>query len=177
MNAAQLLEAHGVRIETRVHLVLTDSDGKRTVIRGANLIATAGDVHYAQKIVGESPTQFSSKIMELGAAITATKSMTRAALAAPLANSQKAIDATYPRTADNDVDNPDYMGGALAPNVLTYRVSYTANEAVGVIGAVIITNPSPGASEPVLMGGAVGPLNKTNQMTLKVFVNHTVVGG
>ena len=83
------------------------------------------------------------------------------------------MDATYPLVNDGDADNT-----GAGTDIITYRVSYTTAEANQTDTTdVILTNPSPGASEPVIMHAEfAASFTKTSADTLKVFVNHRMNG-
>jgi hypothetical protein len=156
-----------------VAVLTNEKTGTSRIIPGKNIVTTAGDTYYAQKAAGETPTN-SFGIMELGTAGNApAKSSNRSDMTTKVSGSQKAIDTTYPRTNDPD---PDNTGAGAA--VVTRRVSYTTSEAnASNIDRGIITNASPGANEPVLSYWVfAAPFTKTNQDTLKVFLNHTMNG-
>ncbi len=149
-----------------------------------NLVVDTGDEFYAYRAVIQQPTDdlFTTGaafafdgIMELfnGATPAAAKGFDRSDAVGPVGTSQKAMDSGYPKRDDDDVDNPD-----RAVDVVTYRVQYTTGEANATgIDNVIITNPSPGAAENILMLSApLGDFAKTSSDTLKMFVNHTMNG-
>ena len=171
-----------VPIRGRVVVVLTNSEtGKVRRFESKNIVTNAGDLFYAERGVNTAiPTNFTNGsgvfdgIVELynGASAAPAKGSARNNLVGLVASSGKAIDATYPRVSDPDGDNTG--SGA---DVITYRVSYLTSEANATgIADVIITNPSPGASEPVLMHAEFTPFDKTASDTLKVFINHTMNG-
>jgi len=126
------------------------------------------------------PTNFTDvngtfdRIMELydGASGAPAKGNDRSHLVDLVTGSAKVIDSGYPTVNDADGDN-----AGAGTDVATYRVSYTTGEAnASAIADVIITNPSPGASEALLMHAEFTPFAKTSSDTLKVFVNHTFTG-
>lgn len=153
--------------------------GELAVHKAKNIVTNDGDLYYAQRGVNATPTNFTSGatfdgIMELynGASGAPGKAVDRSNMAGLVSGSAKAMDGTYPLVNDADGDNT----GAGA-DVITYRVSYTTGEAnASNIADVIITNPTPGASEPILMQAEFTPFTKTASDTLKVFVNHTITG-
>ena len=146
---------------------------ERRLIPAANIVTDAGDIYYAQRGAGETPTN-AFGIMELttGREVAAAPAKTDDrgnydTLA--IAGTQKAFDATYPKSNDADADNT----GAGA-DVTTYLASYTkADFSNGAVSHGIITNVTPGAAEPILSGFQfAAPFAKTADDTLKVFVNH-----
>jgi hypothetical protein len=169
-------------ISTRVVVVLEDAEtGLRRTHITKNIVTDAGDLFYAQRAVGTLPTNFTDGsgvfdgIIELynGASASPAKGNTRANLAGLVSGSAKALTAGYPKINDADADN---TGAGV--DIVTYAVSYTKLEAnASNIADIIITNPSPGASEPVMMHAEFGtPFTKTSNDTLKVFINHTLNG-
>lgn len=177
-----------------VVLVLRDAaTGKKKWTRKyRNLITDAGDLYYAERgallttgtPISPVPTNFTDTngvpdmIMELYDDTPANsapgKANDRGDLLGTIApSSAKAIDATYPMVNDSDGDN---TGAGV--DVVTYRVSYITSEAnLADIDDLILTNPSPGATEPLIMHAEFGaPFTKTSADTLKVFVNHTFNG-
>jgi hypothetical protein len=158
--------------------------GFEVVVPGINIVTDVGDEFYAYRGTNAQPptTHFTDGaaltfdgIMELynGASSAPAKGNDRSAMAGLVTGSDKAMDATYPKRDDDDTDN---TGAGV--DIITYRVSYTTAEAnANNIADVIITNPSPGASENLLMHALfAATFNKTSSDTLKVFVNHTMNG-
>lgn len=151
--------------------VLRRSDGSR-LIPGHNLITDAGEIYYAQRGASESPTN-AFGILELASAGTPGASANRSSFT-PIASTQKAFTPGYPKTNDVDADND----GTVGTNVTTYRAGYTKADfnATGISHG-IITNATPGASEPILTGFAfAASFDKTANDTLVVFVNHQMQG-
>lgn len=142
--------------------------GKKRVFKSKNIVCTTGEIYYAERGAGASPTN-AFGIFELGTAGNAPAAgSTRVDVTSKVASSQKAHDSTYPKANDGDSDN---TGAGV--DVTSYRVSYTTGEANSAgINRVIITNASPGASEPLLMYAEFTAFTKTSADTLKMFVNH-----
>lgn len=150
--------------------VLCTPRGK-ILIPASNIVTDAGDLHYAQRAVSESLTN-AFGIGELASAGTPGKTANRSAFT-PIASTQKAHASTYPKRNDGDADNT-----GAGTDVVTFLQSYTKADfnATGITHGMI-TNTSPGASEPLLTGYAfAASFNKTADDTLKVFVNHTMNG-
>ena len=158
-------------------LALLDRPRGRILVPASNIITDAGDLYYAQRGAAETPTN-AFGILELTTG--------REVAAAPakgdnrgnydtlvIAGTQKAFDATYPKTNDGDADNT-----GAGTDVTTYLVSYTKADfnATGITHG-ILTNVTPGAAEPIMTGFQfAASFNKTADDTLKVFVNHTANG-
>ncbi len=153
--------------------------GKKTVIEGDNLITDAGDRHYAERVDDShnGPVSFTNAfdIFELGTGHTgvAAKGDDRSDITGFVASSQKVFDATYPLHNDPDGDN---SGSGV--DIVSYRVSYTTGEANSAgIDHLIVTNVTPGASEPIMTHAEFGAaFEKTASDTLKVFLNHQMNG-
>lgn len=163
--------------------------GEKRVYTSKNIVTNAGDLYYAERgallttgtPISPVPTNFTDTngvpdmIMELynGASSAPAKGNDRSAMAGLVTGSAKAMDTGYPKVNDADSDN---TGAGV--DIITYRVSYLTSEAnASNIADVILTNPTPGASEPLLMHAEFGaPFTKTSSDTLKVFVNHEMLG-
>ena len=166
--------------------------GKKTWIPLKNIVTDAGDLYYAERgalltsgtPIGPVPTNFTDAngvpdmIMELYDNSTPNtapgKANDRSDLLGVLATgSDQVIDATYPQVGDADSDN-----SGAGTDIVTYRVSYATGDAnLADITDVILTNPSPGASEPIIMHAEfAAAFTKTSADTLKVFVNARMNG-
>lgn len=143
------------------------------LIPGCNIVSNAGDLFYAKLAAGEVPTN-TFTTHELASAGIPGKAATRATFT-PIASTQKVQTTGYPKTNDGDTDNT----GAGA-DIRTSLASYAGADFTAASGAIthgIITNLTPGASEPILCGYAFAAgFGKTATDTLKVFVNHTMNG-
>lgn len=151
-----------------------------------NIVTNDGDLFYAERgtlrAVGATitpvPTNFTDAngvpdmIMELyqndGGA--PTKASNRSTPGTQVGTG-KVIDSGYPTVNDADGDNT-----GAGTDVITYRVSFGTTEVNGAIDDVILTNPTPGASEPCIMHADGLAVTKASGDTLKVFVNHTMNG-
>jgi hypothetical protein len=159
---------------TVVVVLKNEKTGKIRRYRTKNIVTNAGDLHYAERGAAETPTNFTSAAMEYGTAGNAPgKSSDRSDLTTKTSGSLKNIDGTYPMTNDSDGDNT-----GSGTDIVSWRVSYLTSEGNDTsIDRLILTNQSPGASEPVLMYALfAASFNKTASDTLKVFVNHTFTG-
>ena len=83
----------------------------------------------------------------------------------------KALDSGFPKVGDADADN---TGSGV--DIITYKVTYTTAQVNGAIDEVILTNPTPGASEPVILFADGLNTTKTTANGLKTFVNHEMLG-
>ncbi len=172
-----------LEVKGRLLVVLTDiNTGKRRVYKSKNIVTNAGDLFYAERGVAQAiPSNFVDGagafdgVMELynGASAAPAKANDRSAMVGLVSGSEKAMTSSYPKLNDADARNT----GAGA-DVITYLASYLTSEAnAASIADVILTNPSPGASEALLMHAEFGtPFEKTSADTLDVFINHTITG-
>ncbi len=191
MNQDSIKEQIGVH--GKVVAVLTNIyTGKTQTFVTGNIVTDDGDLYYAERgallttgtPIAPVPTEFTDTngvpdmIMELYDNTTPNtapgKGNDRSDLNRVLATgSGQVIDATYPQVGDADCDNT-----GSGTDIITYRVSYVTGDAnLADISDVILTNPSPGASEPLIMHAEfTAPFTKTSADTLKVFVNHRMNG-
>ena len=139
----------------------------KLLFAASNIVTNDGDVHYAQKIPAESPTN-AFTTHELASAGTPGKAANRSSFT-EIASTQKVDAATYPKSNDADPDNT-----GAGTDVVTHLASYSKADfsATGITHGMK-TNATPGASEPLLTGYAfAASFDKTANDTLKVFVNH-----
>jgi len=154
-----------------------------------NIITDAGDLYYAERAalltvgatISPVPTNFTNAngvpdmIMELydGASAAPGKGNDRSDLVGLVSGSAQAMDTGYPKVGDSDPDNT----GAGA-DIVTYRVSYAKGTLISSdLLDVILTNPSPGASEAILMHAEITDSTPmTANDSLKMFVNHQFNG-
>lgn len=150
--------------------VLGTPEGKH-IIPASNIVTDAGDLHYAQRAVAEAQTN-AFGVHEMASAGTPGKAANRSAFTM-IASSEKATAATYPLRNDADSDN---TGAGV--DIVTHLVSYlTTDFNHAAITHGIVTNATPGASEPILTGYAfAAAFEKSASDTLKVFVNHEMSG-
>jgi hypothetical protein len=143
----------------------------KLIYPAANIVTDAGDIYYAQLAAGESPTN-NFNTHELASAGTPDKAADRSDFTM-IGSTQLTQAASYPRTNDPDADNT----GAGA-DIRTTLASYTkASFSHAAITHGIVTVATPGASAPLLTGYAfAASFAKTTNDTLKVFVNHEMLG-
>lgn len=155
-------------------LAVLDGPMGRIVIPGLNVVTNSGDLYYAQSAAGETPTDdfdAAASGLRLGDSNTApTKSDTD--VTNFLAGTGHALDATYEKTNDGDADN---TGAAV--DTVTWRYSYLTSEgnAVGIEeGAIVDNRTTPTDALTHFLFAAL--FDKTSSDTLKVFVNHNMLG-
>lgn len=164
----------------------------RQRVEGPNIVTDDGDIYYAERgallttgtPIGPVPTNFTDTnglrdmIMEYYDNTPTNnapdKAANRSDLLGTLATgSGQGMDTAYPLVNDSD---PDNTGAGV--DIITYRVSYATGDGNQADNTdVILTNPSPGASEPVITHAEFGAsFTKTSADTLKVFINHRMNG-
>lgn len=171
----QTRQSNRVAVTGKVLAVLRDPGLEREiVIPGLNIVTNDGDLYYAQSAVAETPTDdfdAAGAGWRLGTSATApTKSDTD--VTTEDSAGRKATDGTYPQTNDADGDN---TGSGV--DIVTWRVSYTTAEAIitGIQeGAIVDDRTTPTAALTHFLFAA--SFNKTASDTLKVFVNHEMLG-
>lgn len=159
------------KVVGRICFILDGPDGKRKYST-TNLITDAGDIYYAQKMAGETPTNaFANLVLGSGSG-TPAKNSTYSSIT-PIASTNKAVGTGYPKTNDSDADN-NYAG----QNVVTYKYYYgKADFNAASITEGVITIASPSAGSPVLCYFKfANAFEKTENDTLTVFINHESEG-
>lgn len=154
--------------------VLTHEDGSQEVFTTKNIVTSSGDLHYAQRAMGQTPTiayQSAPAGLRLGSGSTApTKSDT--SVTTYLTGTTHTVDATYPRTADPDAGN---TGSGTTTG--TWRYSYLTSEgnAIGIReGAIVNNTTTPTACLSHFLFPAA--FTKTSTDTLVVYVNNLFLG-
>ena len=152
--------------------------GQKTWLYTHNIVTNDGDLYYAQKSVGGTPTSDfggSDGRMELrtGSA-TPAKAHVYSDVTTPVTASRKAKDSGYPKTADDDSDNT-----GSGTDIVTWRTSWTTSDfnATAIIGGCFHAGgASPASGSKLLTHFSITSFNKTASDTLKIFVNHTFNG-
>ena len=177
------------QIKGRIVMVLENQKtGEKRVMETKNIVTDAGDLYYAERAalltvgatISPVPTNFTDAngvpdmVMQLfyGASAAPAKTNDWDDMVSPVTSSAKAMASGYPKVNDVDADN---TGSGV--DICTYLVSYLTSEANhATISDVILTNPSPAAGWPILMQAEFTPFEKTSSDTLKVFINHEMLG-
>ena len=152
--------------------------GDKTWLYAKNIVTNDGDLYYAQKSVGGTPTTDfggSDGRMELrtGSA-TPAKAHVYSDVTTPVTASRKIKDSGYPKTADDDSDNT-----GSGTDIVTWRTSWTTSDfnATAIIGGCFHAGgASPASGSKLLTHFSITSFNKTASDTLKIFVNHTFNG-
>ncbi len=159
------------RVNAVLQHALTD---QFVVIPGLNIVTNDGDLYYAQSAVGETPTDdfdAAGAGLRMGSAATSpTKTSTD--VTTFLAGSGLAVASTYPKTNDGDASNT-----GSGTDIVTWLYSYGTSEGnVSGIqeGAIVDDRTTPTAALCHFLFAA--SFSKTSNDTLKVFVNHEMLG-
>lgn len=164
-----------VRITGKIMAVLENQITKdKRIIHGLNLVTNDGDTYYAQSACAETPDDDfdgASSGLRLGSDNT-TPTKTDTDVTTFLSGSDHALDGTYPMTDDSDSDN---TGSGV--DIVSWRYSYLTSEGnVSGIqeGAIVDDKSTPTAALTHFLFAA--SFSKTSSDTLKVFVNHEMLG-
>lgn len=162
-----------IGMKGKIVAVVEGPEGKR-VYTTNNIITNDGDVFYAQKGAGETPTNaFTNLFLGSKATPTISKASNFSSITL-IANTEKALSAGYPKTNETDPNNEGNGG----PNIITYKYEYGKadfNAPSITEGVIAVTGASGNA--PVLCHFAfTAPFEKTANDTLVVFVNHKIEG-
>jgi hypothetical protein len=159
----------------------------RLILKGHNIVTTAGDVWYAQQAaVGIAATvpsvtdTFTHAVLGTGAGSAPAKNSTYGFFSTPITGAGiKIATSGWPR-----VDGPDADNTGAGAAVLSWKFEWTAGDFNDTaIADVMITNGAPSGTDPVLMHAddgdwtPSGTFDKTASDTLKFYVNHTLLGG
>jgi len=146
-----------------------ESAKKRRIIGVANIVTNDGDQYYAEAAVGAPSWAVAG--MRLGTG-TAAVGKTDTDVTTVDAAGNKAIDGTYPMTADTD---PDNTGSGV--DIVSWRTSYTTAQAnITNIAELAIVNNITAPTKALCHALFAATFTKTVNDTLKVFVNHTMNG-
>ena len=163
-------------MKANVIIVLERKDGSKEIMRfdNVNIVTTAGDVYYAQRACGETPTNnFNTMVLGNGTQPTWGKNSTYSDLGGPIAESAKTVAPGYPKTNDTDPDND---GGGV--DVVTWKFYWSKTDfSANGINQAVITIADPSTGSPILTGFNISPaFDKTQYDTLTIFVNHSFEG-
>lgn len=149
--------------------------GQITKIHGVNIVTNSGDLYYAQKAMGESPTyNFTngSGGMHLGTS-TAAVAKTQTDVQTENTAGRHAIKATYPKTADADSDN---TGSGTDIATWTYEYLTTEGNIVDIAEGAIVLVLAGAGTQALTRFLFAALFTKTSADTLKVIVNHQFNG-
>jgi len=171
-----------LRLSGEVIVVLENKEtGKKRTYKTRNIVTNAGDTWYAQEICGEAQSWDPAGLRlgtNAGSASAPTKTdvkMQTTTGSTPIGGTgDKAVDGGYPKTNDDDTDNP---GGGV--DIVTWRFSYGTGDANQNNIATIDmpdTFTDGSIAQSLAIANFAAKFNKTSSDTLKVFVNHEMLG-
>lgn len=163
-------------------LIIFEREGHKWCTAAHNIVTNDGDIFYAQKQAGETPTNNFSRLYLSTVNWNAShpaKNSTSDNIASVISGTEKAPSTGYPRTNDPDTDN----SGAGA-RVVTWSFSYGKTDFsdpdidAGAISKAGVTSwGTASGTDPLLTAFDIDPaFAKTTNDSLKFIVNHTVDG-
>jgi len=155
-------------------VVLTNhKTGEVRKIWGRNIVTTAGDVFYAQKACGESPTNVFARLYLATAGPATPAKADHYGGFTVVAGSEKAPTATYPKTDDDDGDN-----SGAGTNIATWKYEYaTGDGPFTSITHSFIAKAGASGTDPILNSYKWDAAwSKDDATSAKVFANHEMEG-
>jgi hypothetical protein len=170
-----------IAIRGNVVVVLEHEDGTKEYHRTHNIVTTTGNKYYAATAVGSAfpyngADDFKARgTLRLGTGL-ATPLVSDNDVGSIIVGGSAPLTAGYPRTLDYDTDNT-----GSGTNIISWAFAFGTASGNGTITEGAIVRVDTGA-----IGGAAGTclthflfassFVKTTSDTLKVFVNHTMLG-
>lgn len=160
-------------LHENVLAVITGQNGEiKQVIRGKNIITNGGDLYYAEKAVGDTPTNdFESGGIRLGTGTT-TPAKADTDVTTFLTSASKAVASGYPKVNDLDANN-----SGKGTDIVTWKFVWSAADFTGtgiIEGAIVDNIATPTASLCHFLFAAAFNVIATDVLTL--FVNHEFLG-
>ena len=176
------------KIHGDVNTILRRDGEILRMTKTTNLVTNDGDLYYAESPVrATQPTHFTTAStpfpfdgqleMFKSVSVDPTKGANRSGMTSKAGPSSgtttKSAASGFPKVNDTDGDN-----SGKGTDVLTYKFSYTAGDwsDAGTFDDCDVTNPSPGATEKMLMWAQGLAVVKSASDTLIVYLNHTFNG-
>lgn len=144
--------------------------GKKKYIWGSNIITLKGNRWYATRAMAEA-SNFAVIALRLGINSTAV-SNTDSDVGTSFTSCGLSIDTGYPLTSDADTDNT-----GRGSTVNTWRVTYATTDVsqIGII-ELVLADSKTAPTNILNRAKFAAAFDKTAADTLKVFVNHTMLG-
>lgn len=153
---------------------------------GKNIVLNDGDIYYAKKGAGETPSTNENFIQSRAQWANPTSQNTPAKTdtwdqfdnpnGAGIAASIKTISSTYPKT--NDTGDADNTGDAI--DAVSYKHEWTTADfndgGTTIKNGALHDNASPVNGSKLLTHFSITAFNKTASDTLKLYTNHTFNG-
>lgn len=159
-------------------LIILDGPRGKRLITGKNIVTTAGNIWYAQRAASETPTNiFTTLYLSLSVFSPTPSAATHAGnITEVFTGGDKTHFTGYPKT--NDTGDEDNTGDGLS--VVSHKFFYGRDDfnktdvrgiSIGVAGTTF-----GGGSDPLLNARNEAGFDKGATDTLKVFINHTLLG-
>jgi hypothetical protein len=190
-----LIKGNGISLPAEIDpknnicVVISHLDGSKEWFYGSNLVTNDGDIYYAKKGAGETPSSnenFGAAACVLqnpSSADTIAKTDTYGNVTSKITTSGavRGLSSGYPKTADADADNTGAAADAVSYKFewSTTQIDTSAGNPItgGAIYDVNVTSPVSGTKILTHWNFASpSSFHKTNTDTLKLFVNHTFNG-
>ena len=156
-------------------VLINKKTGEKKVIKGENIITTAGDTYYAQKACGESPTNnFSQLYLCTAGPTTPAKDDDYSDFTVSGGtNNPKSPESGYPKTNDNDSDN---TGAGVGITSWKYAYAITDGPFTSITHW-FISKAGASGTDPILNSyKCPSAWDKDASSEAKVFVNHQNLG-
>tara|TARA_R110002110_G_scaffold19163_2_gene79964 strand:- start:96 stop:695 length:600 start_codon:yes stop_codon:yes gene_type:complete len=180
--------------KNNICVVLQKTDGTKHWFYGSNIVTNDGDIYYAKRACGETPStdeNFGAVASGAGATCILQNPSSANSLAKaddygevtnPIVTSgaQKDCTSAYPKTNDGDSDNT-----GAGTDVVTYKFSWTTSQidtssGNAITGGCIVDKAATLSGNPKILThwnfASPASFHKTSTDTLTLFVNHTMNG-
>ena len=180
--------------KNNICVVLQKTDGTKHWFYGSNIVTNDGDIYYAKRACGETPStdeNFGAVASGAGATCILQNPSSANSLAKaddygevtnPIVTSgaQKDCTSAYPKTNDGDSDNT-----GAGTDVVTYKFSWTTSQidtssGNAITGGCIVDKNSTLADGKKILThwnfASPASFHKTSTDTLTLYVNHTMNG-
>lgn len=151
--------------------------GAKLVMRGSNIVTTAGEYYYAEMVCSTDPTDDfdnSTAGIHLGNGTTGGESSTHTDVNSDDVSmyNVEALESGYPKVSCTYTENTG--SGA---NVITWHYYWSTTEGTGTgLNEGAIVNSLTGATAALTVFDIGSTFDKTASDTLRIFINHTVSG-
>jgi len=163
-----------MRVKADACLILENhKTGEKRIIWGRNIVTNAGDIWYAQRAAGETPTNdFNSLYLASNGPDPVGKSDNYDSFTV-ISGSEKLVSSGYPKTNDDDPDNTG--SGA---DVVTWLFEYaTSDGPFNNVTHSFISVAGAGSGSDILNSYKWSESwSKDSSTSAKIFANHTMNG-
>ena len=155
-------------------LILTnEKTGEKKIIEGRNIVTDAGDVWYAQKACGQTPTNDFTSIYHATAGPATPAKDDDYSDFTVIAGSEKAVDGTYPMSPDTDAENT-----GDGNDIVSWRFQHATSDGPFTdVTHSFISIASATGTDPILNSYKwAASWTKDTSTSAKIFTNHTMNG-